>query len=183
VNLNITGDEWRTLVLLPALVSLIVNLLTPWFQRGFAKLVISFSRRKSRVGRSIALTAVKQLENEIHRLRSIHADPKIALKEHINDVENLTTSVWTLLLILFVSIFSGLLTTHLPILATVIRVSKSYGFDISLGLAGVCGGILMMAITYTFIVKRQLAKLLKNSEEVIRELQDKRDRLLVSLED
>src|SRR5690606_267 len=102
---KLSGDEWRTLVVIPAVISLAVNLLTPLTQRAATALIVKTAGGMRGGLKGLLRIRIRQINEELAELRELKSNNSALLKHYQSTVVYLNFG----LLILFLSPIIGII--------------------------------------------------------------------------
>jgi len=96
--MKLSGDEWRTLVVIPAVVSLAINLCTPIVRRGVTSLLVKGASHMQGGMSSLLKLRIRQINEELAEYQKLSTSHSALLEHYQSSVFFMGWSLWILLL-------------------------------------------------------------------------------------
>jgi hypothetical protein len=174
--IKLSGDEWRTLVVIPAVVSLAVNLFTPLAQRAATSLLVKAAGRAHGGLSWLLKVRIRQIGDELTELRTLHSSTDALLAHYQSTVRYLSFGLWTLLLSPLLGLIAQALASkyahHLPWIYGELFAIPGAAF-VSVVAALFAAGP-FQATLYSSLIKRKLKKLATDPEALFATLEKER---------
>jgi hypothetical protein len=181
--MNIQGDEWRTLVAIPAVVALIVNLLTPLAQRLAISMLASSAARLGGALSFVIRVRIRQIDRELQEMHDLVSSPIALLAHYRSTIFYVAFGLWVLLLAPVAGVAAEALAArfaqYLPGLYGQWFSMKGTAFVTLVGAAFACGPF--QATIYSSYVRGRLRQLAENPADLFAKLEAERARLGAAL--
>ena len=96
--MKLSGDEWRTLVVIPAVVSLAINLCTPVVQRAATSLLVKSARHMHGGMNSLLRLRIRQINTELAEFQKLSTSHSALLEHYRMSAFFMSWGLWMLLL-------------------------------------------------------------------------------------
>jgi hypothetical protein len=150
--MELTNQEWLTLIGIPLVVSIAANILTPFVRKGISS--SGKSLLKGATGSSNALIALKEgeIKKEIHELEKLRDNPEALIDLLDGSIQFSKNSLWALLLSPVFAFIISQFSSHLPWLYS------NPTFTGASVIAAIAAAGPFQAAIYASIVQRKLKK-------------------------